>query len=126
MPNATLADALAYAELTAGDVPAVKAQALLEDASDWVSFLAPVSTSLEPVVLTDYASRARRAEMRVFYYLAETGNLKSTSLSGVSSETYVDPERVERLVKASMGGFAGGSSSGASSVAVLSTFPPRR
>ncbi len=124
MAYATLSDALQYAEIGVGSIPNIKAEALLEDASDWVSSLASAPASLDPVVLADYASRARRAEMRVFSYLAETGNLKSESVAGISL-SYIDPDRVAALVGASMGAFAGGSSPDVFSVAVLSTFPPR-
>lgn len=100
MPHATLADALAYSELTTEDVPTVKADALLEDAAGWVSSFASPPT--DPAFLADYAARAKRAEMRVFSYLVETGNLKSSSSPDTGSETYVDPEHVEKLMKISM------------------------
>jgi hypothetical protein len=100
MSYAVLSDALEYAP-AAKSAPTIKAQALLDDSADWVASIAPPPDPMAE----DYPNRAARAEMRVFEYLIEVGNLKSKSLSGVNSKSFAEPERVKELVVAALGDY---------------------
>lgn len=118
MSYANLVDALEYAP-AAKSAPEIKAQSLLDDSADWIASMAPPPDPMTE----DYPGRAARAEMRVFEYLVEVGNLRSKSLSGVTSKSFAEPERIKELVAATMGSYykpPGGSSEGSDYPALVS------
>lgn len=110
MPRASVEQATAYHPPALG-AAAIRLDNVLQDASDLVSSLSteppPIST---PVVIADYASRAERAELRVFAYLWETEGFKTSTSEGIDtlrrSENYARLEEIEGIVTRIMGPFS--------------------
>lgn len=102
LPFATAYEAQRYTDAADG-VDALKIQLTLEDAADIVSDLTTVPDPME----AEYAKRAKRAELRIFEYLLETGGFVSgrRSITG-SSTSYQSNPQIERFVARAMGDYA--------------------
>lgn len=88
-----------------GDLPEATQDRLLRTAYRAVRRLAPPP---DPRATTeDYRETARDAEVSVIQFLLATegGILKSSALSGVSTDSYVGLDAIQRMVANAMGGY---------------------
>lgn len=86
-----------------GDLPDATQDRLLRSAHRTVTRLAPPPAPLDE----GYREAARDAEVSVIKFLLATdeGVLKSSALSGVSTESYVGLDAIQRMVANAMGGY---------------------
>ena len=119
-PNGTT-NALAASDLDGfADLSAPAQDRLLRTAHRTVKRLAP-----GPVPPTeDYREAARDGEMAVLAFLVATdgGTLKSSALSGVSTDSYVGLDAVQRMVANAMGNHYVGELAGSSDAGGASVF----
>ena len=109
------------------DIPEAKQDRYLRQAYRTVARLAPPLSPGDEA----YREAARDAELAVVEYLLTTGGgtLKSSALSGVSTESYAGLDAVQRMVANAMGGYYVGeiakspSDTGAASVFNVSDEP---
>lgn len=82
--------------------------AILRDSERYVQYYAPAPDPLTE----EYTQAAQDGEMRVFKYLANTeGIYTGSSISGLS-QSFIDFEKVERIIKRTVGLFADSSMAG--------------
>jgi hypothetical protein len=77
----------------------VELDAILRDSERYVKYYAPAP---DPVT-ADYTSAAADGEKRIFKYLASTEGIYTGSGIGGVNESFIDFEKVESLIKSTVG-----------------------
>ena len=88
-----------YSRIQVETTNEIELDAILRDAERYVNFYTPPPDPVTP----EYTSAAGDAEMRVFKYLASTEGIYTGSGLGGVNESFIDFDKVEKIIKRTVG-----------------------